>query len=91
MADDQQSNAPESDTPPSQAELYEDLRRIGELEDEKSNIQAEINKLTERLTNAIPHLEKSSLLHQMLSATLKPKPAAPKRSAKATKKTTRKK
>ena len=83
MTDDQPSNAPESATPPSQAELYEDLRRIGELEDEKANIQAEINKLTERLTNAIPHLQKSSLLHQMLSA--------PKRSAKATKKNTRKK
>ncbi|MFC1759044.1 hypothetical protein ACFL2H_09790 [Planctomycetota bacterium] len=91
MTDDQQSTAPAADTAPSQADLYEDLRRIGELEDEKAKIQSEIETLTDRLTKAIPRLEKSSLLHQMLSATMKPKAVAPKRTAKATKRTTRKK
>jgi uncharacterized protein Smg (DUF494 family) len=59
----------------SQAELYQDLRRIGELEDQKQSIQDEINQRTTRLQNAIPHLDKSSLLFKMLSSTLKPSPA----------------
>ena len=52
---------------PTQAELYEDLKRIGELEDQKRTIQEEIDERTERLKAAIPQLEKDSLLYQMLS------------------------
>jgi hypothetical protein len=72
----------------SQAELYQDLRRIGELEDQKHEIQEEINQRTNRLQNAIPHLDKGSLLFKMLSSTLKPSateaaaPAERKRAAK---------
>jgi hypothetical protein len=83
---------PTGGSAPTQAELYEDLQRIGELEDQKTAIQNEVNERTERLKNAIPHLDKSSLLYQMLSATLKPKTApATKRPAKTVKKTTGKK
>jgi hypothetical protein len=60
----------------SQAELYQDLRRIGELEDQKQSIQDEINQRTTRLRNAIPHLDKTSLLFKMLSSTLKPAASA---------------
>ncbi len=61
-----------------QAQLYDDLRRIGQLEDQKHAIQVEINQKTERLRAAIPHLEKDSLLCQMLSAALSIK-ALPKK------------
>ncbi|MCA9217955.1 MAG: hypothetical protein KDB27_33020 [Planctomycetales bacterium] len=84
-------NEQEQQPIPSQADLYEDLRRIGELEDQKANVQTEIDQLTERLTKAIPHLDKSSLLAQMLTATLKPKTSAPKRAPKTAKKAPRKK
>lgn len=92
---DHDNEQPSADNTPSQADLYDDLQRIGELEDQKAAVQKEIDERTERLKQAIPHLDKGSLLHQMLSATLKPKaPASPKRSAKtakrASKKSTRK-
>ena len=75
---------------PSQSELFEDLRRIGELEDQKRQIQTEIDQLTSKLKDAIPELDQNSLLYQMLSASLTPKPAAsaPKTKRAATKKKT---
>jgi hypothetical protein len=73
--------------------LYDDLRRIGQLEDQKQTIQHEIEERTERLRNALPTLEKQSLLYQMLSSALKPptskKTATPPK--RAVKKTSRKK
>lgn len=65
---------------PSQAELYDDLKRIGELEDEKRELQHEITQHTNRLRDAIDHLEKSSLLYKMLTSGLgiSKKPAAKK-------------
>ena len=79
---------PEENSPPAapkQAELYENLRRIGELEDKKQAIQKEIGELTEELRAALDHLDTGSLLHQMLSAALSPpKPAAPPNAAKTT-------
>ena len=66
---------------PTQAQLYDDLRRIGQLEDQKLAIQQEIDVRTERLRNAIPHLDDDSLLCKMLTSSLA-KPAAPKRKAK---------
>jgi hypothetical protein len=86
----------DADSTPTQAVLYEDLKRIGELEDQKTAIQKEIDERTDRLKNAIPHLDKGSLLQQMLSATLTPKSApkaavATKRSTKAAKKKTARK
>lgn len=55
---------------PSQADLFDDLKRIGELEDEKRDLQAEINNRTDRLRAAIPHLDKGSLLYKMLTSAL---------------------
>ena len=83
---------------PTQAELYDDLRRIGELEDKKQEIQKEISERTERLRKAIDHLEPTSLLHQMLTAALAPRKAVvaedsdakPRRKASRKKKVVRK-
>jgi|GEM_PF-6231999 len=65
---------------PTQAQLYDDLRRIGQLEDQKHQIQQEIDERTDRLRKAIPTLEKSSLLYKMLASSMKP--AAKRRTAK---------
>ena len=79
----QPADTPSSpETMATQAELYDDLRRIGELEDQKQQIQTEIAERTERLRNAIGHLEPTSLLHQMLTSALAPK-RAPKRTRPA--------
>lgn len=56
-----------------QAQLYDDLRRIGQLEDQKHAIQKEIAERTARLRASIPTLDKESLLFKMLSKTLKQK------------------
>ena len=80
------ASAVESAPAPTQSQLYDDLRRIGQLEDEKLTIQKEIDERTERLRNAIPTLDKDSLLYQMLTSCL----TAPVASA-AKKKTTKKK
>ena len=73
--------------------MYDDLRRIGQLEDQKFAIQQEIDERTDRLRRAIPTLETTSLLYQMLTSCLAPaKPAASKKrpAKKASKKTSRK-
>ncbi len=70
-----------------QADLYEDLRRIGELEDQKQKIQEEIDELTTNLTDAIPKLDTNSLLFQMLSTTFKPAPKPKVAGAKTATKT----
>ncbi|MCP4193540.1 MAG: hypothetical protein GY768_23245 [Planctomycetaceae bacterium] len=57
---------------PTQAELYDDLRRIGELEDEKQRIQAEIDVKTQKLQAAVGTLNAQSLLCRMLKAVLQP-------------------
>ena len=80
----------------SQADLFDNLKRIGELEDQKQTIQAEIDSLMSGLKSAIPHLDKNSLLFQMLSATLAQpkaaaKPAAKKTAKRSVKKATTKK
>lgn len=74
---------------PSQAELYDALRKIGELEDKKQNIQDEIDGLTDRLKSAHAHLDKRTLLYKMLTAALPSRPAP--KTAKTAKKATKKK
>lgn len=80
---------------PTQAELYDDLRAIGEKEDEKKAIQYEIDTRTDKLRSALPHLDKDTLLHKMIAAALGTKgssagdSAVQKRTAK--KKTAKKK
>lgn len=73
---------------PTQAQLYDDLRRIGQLEDQKLAIQQEIDQRTDRLRSAIPTLDKSSLLFKMLSSAIAPAKPEPRRTV--TKKTTSK-
>jgi len=95
MNEDNQENetemAPEDTAPPTQAQLYDDLRRIGQLEDQKQAIQEEINERTERLRNAVPHLDTDSLLYAMLTATIAKSQPARKTAKKAAKKPAKKK
>ncbi|MDG2384224.1 MAG: hypothetical protein P8N76_21315 [Pirellulaceae bacterium] len=67
--------------PPTQAELYDDLRRIGELEDEKQQIQAEIDVKTQKLQAAVSTLDPQSLLCRMLKAVLQPVKTAGRKTA----------
>ena len=76
---------------PTQADLYDDLRRIGELEDQKREIQTEIDHRMDKLKAAIPHLDSKSLLGQMLTNALAPKRPAATRSSGPKKKATAKK
>ncbi len=72
MNDFHEGTASETETsqPPSQEELYDDLRRIGQLEDQKREIQSEIDERTTRLKNAIPTLDPASLLYSLLSKSM---------------------
>lgn len=74
---------------PTQVELYDDLKRIGELEDQKNKIQSEIDEKTGGLRDALKHVDKDSLLFSVLTAALGPAPKAKATGAK--KKATRKK
>lgn len=77
---------------PTQAQLYDDLRRIGQLEDQKQAIQSEIDERTERLRQAIPNLDSDSLLYKMLSTSLgKPAKKPVKKATRAAKKKTTRK
>src|SRR5437899_534955 len=53
-----------------QAEVYENLKRIGELEDEKRKIQDELRERTEQLRAVIRHIDRGSILHKMLQSAL---------------------
>ncbi len=54
-----------------QAHVYDNLKRIGELEDEKKRIQEEIHNRTEQLREVIGHIDRSSILYRMLESALK--------------------
>jgi hypothetical protein len=98
MSTDEDSSA--IDNGVTQAEVYENLKRIGELEDEKKRIQEEIWKRTEQLREVIGHIDRSSILYKILESALsdfipkgvtasggkKAPSGAPKVSAKALKK-----
>lgn len=73
-------------TASSQVDLYKDLQRIGELEDQKKEIQAEIDERTERLRVGIKTIDSDSLLSKMLTSVLKPAPAKKKTVRKTSKK-----
>src|SRR5436305_3171996 len=53
MSSDDDSSGTDSDI--TQAEVYENLKRIGELEDEKRKIQEELRERTEQLRAVIRH------------------------------------
>src|SRR3954470_18757248 len=54
-----------------QAQVYENLKRIGELEDEKKKIQEEIQTRTEKLRGVIEHIDRESILYKMLESALR--------------------
>jgi hypothetical protein len=64
-----------------QAEVYDNLKRIGELEDEKQKIQDELRERTEQLRSMLKHIDRGSILYKMLQSAL-PGPA-PKAAAAA--------
>src|SRR4051812_37838156 len=62
-----------------QAQVYDNLKRIGELEDEKKRTQEEIQNRTEQLREVIGHIDRGSILYRMLESALRdftPKNAA---------------
>jgi hypothetical protein len=76
---------------PTQAELYDSLRRIGELEDQKKSIQDEIDQRTDQLREAVKNLDRGSLLAKMLNSALSDTAAQPATSRRATKAAAKKK
>ena len=76
--EDHQSQEIETPLVPTQEQLYDDLRRIGQLEDQKREIQTEIDERTQRLHDAIPGLETESLLYKLLSKAMPPTRVAKK-------------
>ena len=62
-----------------QAQVYDNLKRIGELEDEKKRIQEEIQSRTEQLREVIGHIDRGSILYKMLESALRD--SSPKRVA----------
>lgn len=53
-----------------QSEVYDNLKRIGELEDEKKRIQEEIWDRTEQLRGVVKHIDQSSILYKILESAL---------------------
>jgi hypothetical protein len=53
-----------------QAEVYDNLKRIGELEDEKQKIQDELRERTEQLRAMLKHIDRGSILYKMLQSAL---------------------
>jgi hypothetical protein len=69
MSNDDNSSATENGV--TQAQVYDNLKRIGELEDEKKRIQEEIQNRTEQLRDVIGHIDRGSILYKMLESALK--------------------
>jgi hypothetical protein len=69
MSSDDLSSATDNNI--TQAQVYDNLKRIGELEDEKKRIQDEIQERTEQLREMIGHIDRSSILYKMLESALK--------------------
>jgi hypothetical protein len=53
-----------------QAEVYDNLKRIGELEDEKRRIQEEIWDRTEQLRSVVDQIDNGSILYKILQSAL---------------------
>jgi len=69
MSSDDLSSA--TDKGVTQAQVYDNLKRIGELEDEKKRIQEEIQNRTEQLRDVIGLIDRGTILHKMLESALK--------------------
>jgi uncharacterized protein (UPF0335 family) len=90
MSSDDDSSA--TDNGVTQAQVYDNLKHIGELEDEKKRIQEEIQNRTEQLREVIGHIDRGSILYKMLESALKdfsPKDMASGRGKKAAKGSTK--
>ena len=86
MSSDDLSSATDNNI--TQAQVYDNLKRIGELEDEKKRIQDEIQDRTEQLREVVGHIDRSSILYKMLESALRdfsPKNAAASRGKTAAK------
>jgi hypothetical protein len=86
MSSDDLSSA--TDNGITQAQVYDNLKRIGELEDDKKRIQEEIQNRTEQLHEVIGHIDRGSILYKMLESALRdfsPKGAAASSGKKAAK------
>ena len=86
MSSDNLSSA--TDNGITQAQVYDNLKRIGELEDEKKRIQEEIRNRTGQLSEVIGHIDRGSILYKMLESALRdfsPKGAAASSGKKAVK------
>jgi len=70
MTSDEDFASFESESGVSQAEVYENLKRIGELEDEKQKIQDELRQRIEQLRSVLKHIDRSSILYKMLQSAL---------------------
>jgi len=72
MRTDNDSTATENGV--TQAEVYDNLKRIGELEDEKQRIQEEIWNRTEQLRGVVKHIDRGSILFKILDSALWARP-----------------
>jgi len=63
-------DSPANNSSVTQAEVYDNLKRIGELEDEKRTIQEEIWKRTEQLRGVVRHIDRDSILYKILASAL---------------------
>ena len=68
MRTDNDSTATENGV--TQVEVYDNLKRIGELEDEKQGIQEEIWNRTEQLRGVVKHIDRGSILFKILDSAL---------------------
>jgi hypothetical protein len=68
MSTDNEASA--TDIGVTQAEVYDNLKRIGELEDEKRRIQEEIWNRTEKLRGVVQHIDRGSILYKILESAL---------------------
>ena len=59
-----------TETGVTQAEVYDNLKRTGELEDEKRRIQEEIWERTEQLRGVVQHIDHGSILYKILQSAL---------------------
>jgi hypothetical protein len=81
-------DSPATDNSITQAQVYDNLKRIGELEDEKKRIQEEIQDRTGQVSEVIGHIDRGSILYKMLESALRdfsPKGVAARSGKKAVK------
>ena len=88
MSDDDDSMSDDGGSMITQAEVYDNLKRIGELEDEKQKIQDELRERTEQLRSMLKHIDRGSILYKMLQSALPAPPPKAAAAANPTKKAT---